>query len=69
LSGRSGLRDRSGRLGSRLRNVSGGRLLDGCSEGGNWRRSGGGGDDGGNDRRRSGLTCRGHCLGRLRNRL
>jgi len=61
LSGRSGLRYRSGRLGSRLRNVSGGRLLDGCSEGGNWRRSGGGGDDGGNDRGgRSELTCRGH---------
>jgi len=54
-------------LRERLGNIIGKRLFGGSCERGNWRRNGGRRDDGG-DGRGSGLTCRSHCLGGLRDR-
>jgi len=68
LNGESGLGSRGWRGRGRLGNIIGKRLFDGWCERGNWRRNGSGRDDGGDGRGRSGLTCRSHCLGRLRDR-
>jgi len=66
LSGESGLGGRGWRLRGRLGNIIGKRLFGRWCERGSWRRSGSGRDDGGDGRGGSGLTCRSHCLGRLR---